>query len=213
MPRHGKRSLNGLRKEKSAAPAAATVKFEIISFESATAWESWLAENHAVSAGVWLRFFKKGSDVDSVTHDQALDEALCYGWIDGQIQKHDDKSWLQKFTPRRAKSVWSKRNIEHVARLTKAKKMKQAGLRQIQAAKTDGRWEMAYDSPSNMRMPQDFLERLAENKKAEAFFKSLTRANTYAIGWRLQTAKKPETREKRMKAILQMLAKGEKFHP
>jgi len=176
-------------------------------------WESWLAENHAVSAGVWLRFFKKGSDVDSVTHDQALDEALCYGWIDGQIQKHDDKSWLQKFTPRRAKSIWSKRNIEHVARLTKAKKMKQAGLRQIEAAKADGRWEMAYDSPSNMRMPQDFLERLAENKKAEAFFKSLTRANTYAIGWRLQTAKKPETREKRMKAILQMLAKGEKFHP
>jgi len=213
MPHRKKLSANRSGGRQSTPLAIASAGFEVISFESATAWESWLAENHAVLAGVWLRFFKKGSGVDSVTHGQALDEALCYGWIDGQIQKHDDKSWLQKFTPRRAKSIWSKRNIEHVARLTKAKKMKPAGLRQVEAAKADGRWEMAYDSPSNMRMPQDFLERLAENKKAEAFFKSLTRANTYAIGWRLQTAKKPETREKRMKAILQMLAKGEKFHP
>jgi uncharacterized protein YdeI (YjbR/CyaY-like superfamily) len=213
MPHRKKLSANRADNRKRAALATASAGFQVISFESATAWESWLAENHAVSVGVWLRFFKKGSDVDSVTHDQALDEALCYGWIDGQIQKQDEKSWRQKFTPRRAKSIWSKRNIEHVARLTKAKKMKPAGQRQVEAAKADGRWEMAYDSPSNMQTPQDFLERLAENKKAEAFFKSLTRANTYAIGWRLQTAKKPETREKRMKAILQMLAKGEKFHP
>ncbi|HEV2289842.1 MAG TPA: YdeI/OmpD-associated family protein [Candidatus Acidoferrales bacterium] len=207
------RSANAPRKDKNAARASAAGAFKVISFKSAKVWEAWLAENHAASVGVWLRFFKKSSGVGSITHDEALDEALCYGWIDGQIQKHDDKSWLQKFTPRRARSIWSKRNIEHVARLTNAKKMKPAGLRQVEAAKADGRWEMAYDSPSNMQVPKDFLERLAENKKAETFFKSLTRANTYAIGWRLQTAKKPETREKRIKAILQMLAKGQKFHP
>lgn len=213
MGNRTKRSANAPQKEKNAARASAVATFEVISFDSAKTWEAWLAEHHAASAGVWLRFFKKSSGIGSVTHDEALDEALCYGWIDGQIQKHDDKSWRQKFTPRRTRSIWSKRNIEHVARLTKAKKMKPAGLRQVEAAKTDGRWEMAYDSPSNMQVPQDFLKRLAENKKAEAFFKSLTRANLYSIGWRLQTAKRPETREKRMKAILQMMAKGEKFHP
>ena len=212
MANRTKRSANAPQKEKNGARAFAATTFEVISFESAKMWEAWLAENHAASAGVWLRFFKKSSGIGSVTHDEALDEALCYGWIDGQIQKHDEKSWRQKFTPRRARSIWSKRNIEHVARLTKAKKMKAAGLRQVEAAKADGRWEMAYDSPSNMQVPQDFLKRLAENKKAEAFFKSLTRANLYSIGWRLQTAKRPETREKRMKAILQMMAKGEKFH-
>ena len=212
MASRTKRSANAPQKEKNTARASAVATFEVISFESAKMWEAWLAENHAASAGVWLRFFKKSSGIGSVTHDEALDEALCYGWIDGQIQKHDDKSWRQKFTPRRARSIWSKRNIEHVARLTKARKMKPAGLRQVEAAKADGRWEMAYDSPSKMQVPRDFLKRLAENKKAEAFFKSLTRANLYSIGWRLQTAKRPETREKRMKAILQMMAKGEKFH-
>lgn len=213
MANRTKRSANTPQKEKNAAHTSAAAAFEVISFESAKMWEAWLAENHAASAGVWLRFFKKSSGVGSVTHDEALDEALCYGWIDGQIQKHDDKSWRQKFTPRRARSIWSKRNIEHVARLTKAKKMKPAGLRQVEAAKADGRWEMAYDSPSKMQVPRDFLKRLAENKKAETFFKSLTRANLYSVGWRLQTAKRPETREKRMKVILQMMAKGEKFHP
>ncbi|MFZ0214078.1 MAG: YdeI/OmpD-associated family protein, partial [Candidatus Acidiferrales bacterium] len=113
----------------------------------------------------------------------------------------------------RPKSIWSKKNIDHVARLTKARKMKPAGLHQVEAAKADGRWDTAYDSPSNMQLPKDFLQQLAKNKKAEIFFKNLTKANTYAIAWRLQTAKKSETREKRMKAILQMLAKGEKFHP
>ncbi|MGB6874462.1 MAG: YdeI/OmpD-associated family protein [Candidatus Acidiferrales bacterium] len=186
---------------------------EIISFSSADKWEHWLDKHHATSDGIWLRFFKKDSGVASVTHAEALDEALCYGWIDGQLQKCDDRSWLQKFTLRRANSIWSKKNIEHAERLCKAMKMKPAGLKQVEEAKADGRWTMAYDSPSAMQVPQDFLKRLARNRKAHTFFKTLSRANTYAIAWRLQTAKKPETREKRMKAILDMLAKGEAFHP
>lgn len=186
---------------------------EIVSFPSAKAWEQWLDTHHTTSSGIWLRFFKKGSGVASVTYSEALDEGLCYGWIDGQALKYDLKSWLQRFTPRRPKSLWSKRNIAHVARLSKANKMKPAGLAQAEAAKADGRWARAYDSPSVMRIPQDFLSRLGKNKKAHAFFKTLNRANTYAIAWRLQTAKKPETRAKRTKAILEMLAKGKAFHP
>lgn len=186
---------------------------QILSFRSAKEWERWLANHHADSNGIWLRLFKKGSGVVSVTYDEALDEALCHGWVDGQIQKYDEKSWLRKFTPRRPKSIWSKRNIEHVARLCKANKMKPAGAKQVEAAKADGRWEQAYDSPSSMQVPKDFLKLLAKSKKTEAFFKTLNKANTYAITWRLQTAKKPETREKRMKAILEMLARGEKLHP
>jgi uncharacterized protein YdeI (YjbR/CyaY-like superfamily) len=184
----------------------------IIAFKSAAKWEAWLAKNHALSNGIWLRFFKKDSGVASVTHDEALDKALCYGWIDGQLQKYDGQSWLQKFTPRGTKSIWSKRNIEHVTRLCKANKMKPAGLKQMELAQADGRWAQAYDSPRAMQVPEDFLDRLARNKKAQKFFGTLNRANLYSIAWRLQTAKKPETREKRMKAILQMVARGETFH-
>jgi uncharacterized protein YdeI (YjbR/CyaY-like superfamily) len=148
----------------------------------------------------------------TVTYAEALDEALCYGWIDGQLEKYDEKSWLRKFTPRRPKSVWSKRNIEHVNRLVDAGKMKPAGLKEMEAAKADGRWGRAYDSPSAMQVPQDFLAELSKHKKAQIFFETLNKANTYAIAWRLQTAKKPETREKRMKKFIQMLENGEKLH-
>ena len=185
---------------------------EIVACTSSKKWKRWLAKNHSRMQGVWLRFYKKASRVPSVTYDEALDEALCYGWIDGQLKPYDEKSWLRKFTPRRAKSPWSKRNIEHVHRLIKAGRMKDAGLRESEAAKADGRWKNAYDPGSTMAMPADFLKRLSRMKKAKAFFEILNKANTYAIAWRLQTAKKPETREKRMKAILAMLAKGEKFH-
>jgi uncharacterized protein YdeI (YjbR/CyaY-like superfamily) len=184
----------------------------IVSFQSSQEWEEWLAENHTQPGGVWLRFFRKGSGRPTVTHDEALDAALCYGWIDGQAKKYDELSWLHKFTPRRAGSVWSRRNTEHVERLTREDRMKPAGLAEVEAAKADGRWTRAYDSSSKMTVPEDFLEEVSKNKEAKAFFKTLNKANTYAIAWRLQTAKKPETREKRMKAILTMLAKGEKFH-
>ena len=175
-------------------------------------WRVWLAQNHRTSDGVWLRLYKKDSGKKTILHAEALDEALCYGWIDGQIQAYDEISWLRKFTPRRPKSIWSKRNIELVRRLTKEGRMKPAGLEQVAAAKKDGRWTQAYDSPKNMTVPQDFLQKLAKNPDAHAFFKTLNKANVYAIAWRLQTAKKPETRTRRMNTLLEMLGKGKKFH-
>lgn len=184
----------------------------ILSFKSQKDWASWLAKNHTASNGIWLRFFKKDSGVPSVTYAEALDEALCYGWIDGRLDPYDEKSWLRRFTPRRPRSPWSKRNIEHVNRLTAAGRMKPAGLKEVEAAKKDGRWEKAYDPQGAMELPADFLQALAKDKKAKAFFESLNRANHYAIAWRLQTAKRPETRARRMQAILAMLKKGEKFH-
>jgi uncharacterized protein YdeI (YjbR/CyaY-like superfamily) len=188
-------------------------KLPVLTFETAAEWEHWLSKNGGTSAGAWLQISKKDSGLQSLTYAEALDEALCYGWIDGQKKSNDARSWLQKFTPRTTKSGWSKKNTEHVERLIKAGKMKKAGLAVVQAAKKDGRWKAAYDSPSNAKIPEDFLKALARDKKAHAFFDSLNRANLYAITYRLQTAKKPETREKRMKMILEMMARGKKFHP
>lgn len=181
-------------------------------FPSPKGWETWLSKHHEASKGVWLRFYKKASGKKSLTYAEALDVALCYGWIDGQSKKADEESWLQKFTPRRPKSIWSKRNREYIERLQKAGRMKPAGLQEVEKAKADGRWDQAYDSPANMEMPEDFLQKLSKDKSAQAFFNTLNKTNKYAIGWRLQTAKKPETREKRMKNILEMLSRGEKFH-
>lgn len=186
--------------------------YPVKAFRDAAAFREWLAENHARAAGVWLRFFKKDSGKKTVTYAEALDQALCFGWIDGQVKKFDEASWIQKFTPRRTRSVWSKRNVEHTERLIAAGLMQPAGLAAIEAAKGDGRWEAAYDSPSKAAVPADFLEELAKHKKAHAFFKALNRANVYAIAYRLQTAKKAETRQRRMKQILEMLKRGEKFH-
>ncbi|HYO45525.1 MAG TPA: YdeI/OmpD-associated family protein [Gemmatimonadota bacterium] len=188
------------------------IDLPVLAFESKKRWEAWLAKNHAKSPGIWLRFFKKDSGVETVSHAEALDAALCYGWIDGQLAKHDERSWLRKFTPRRPKSIWSKRNIQHVKRLMEEGKMKPAGLEEVERAKSDGRWGKAYDSPSKMVVPEDFLEMLSKNKRARSFFETLNKANRYSIAWRFQTAKEPETRDKRMKAIIEMLAKGEKFH-
>ena len=184
----------------------------IKAFASAEAWAKWLATNHAHSAGIWLRIFNKESGEKTVTYAQALDEALCYGWIDGQKKKLDAGSWLQKFTPRSPRSIWSKRNIEHIERLTKENRMQPAGLAAFEEAKKDGRLAAAYDAPSTATVPDDLLLLLEKNKKAKAFFDSLNKANKYAITWRLQTAKKPETREKRLRLILGMLERGEKFH-
>lgn len=183
-----------------------------ITFASAGAWEQWLAANHAKSDGISLQIFKKESGVATVTYAAALDEALCYGWIDGQKKKMVSESWIQKFTPRRAQSIWSKRNIEHIERLTNEQRMKAAGLKGYEDAKVDGRLAAAYDSPAHSTIPDELLQLLEKNKKAKAFFDSLNKTNKYAITWRLQTAKKPETREKRMNIIMEMLAKGEQFH-
>jgi uncharacterized protein YdeI (YjbR/CyaY-like superfamily) len=185
---------------------------EIRAFPSAKEWEQWLAKRHLNSTGIWLQLFKKGSGVASVTYAEALAAAMCFGWIDGQLKKHDEQSWLRRFTPRRPRSVWSRRNCELVEQLIEAGKMRPAGLKEVEAAKSDGRWTRAYDSPNKMKVPQDFLKELSKNKAAQRFFETLNKTNTYAIAWRLQTAKKPETRERRLRVIIEMLAKGEKFH-
>lgn len=184
----------------------------IIEFETAEAFETWLLENHDNSNGLWLKIFKKNSGKKTISYAEALDVALCYGWIDGQKQAHDEQAWLQKFCPRRAKSIWSKINIGHVERLINERRMRPAGLQAVERAKADGSWEKAYDSPTQMTIPEDFIKELSKNKKAEAFFMGLNKTNLFSIGFRLQTAKKQETREKRMKEIIEMLAKGEKFH-
>ena len=185
---------------------------EIKFFDTASKFEAWLKKNHSSSKGVWLHFYKKGSGVKSLNHAGALDVALCYGWIDAVANKYDDTSYLQRFTPRRPKSIWSKKNIDNTNRLIEAGKMKASGLKAIEEAKADGRWEAAYDSPTNSTIPPDFLKALKKDKTAYKFFKTLNKTNTFAITWRLQTAKKPETREKRMKTILAMLAEGKAFH-
>jgi uncharacterized protein YdeI (YjbR/CyaY-like superfamily) len=185
---------------------------EILSFRTSAEFRKWLAANHRRSDGIWLRIFKKNSGEPTVTYAEALDEALCHGWIDGLKQSHDEVSWRQRFTPRRPKSGWSKINTRHAQRLIKADRMKAAGQAQIDAAKKDGRWTAAYDSPSNATLPEDFLAALRKNKKAYSFFESLNKANRYAIAYRLQTAKKPETKQRRMEMILAMLARGEAFH-
>ncbi len=187
-------------------------KNPIIAFLNQKEWEIWLAENHNKVSGLWLKFAKKNSGIASLTGAQALDVALCYGWIDGQRDKFDDNFYLNKFTPRRKGSLWSKRNCEIVDRLIKEKRMQPAGMAEVEKAKADGRWEKAYDSPKNMKVPADFIQAVKKDKKAYAFFRTLNKTNLYAIAWRLQTAKKPETRERRMKKMLRMMAEGEKFH-
>ncbi|HLJ58364.1 MAG TPA: YdeI/OmpD-associated family protein [bacterium] len=191
---------------------SAETELGIVAFSSAKEWKQWLAKNHARSNGIWLRLFKRDSAVSTVSYDEALDEALCCGWIDGQLKRYDERSWLRKFTPRRPKSVWSKRNRERAERLAKAGKMRAAGVKEIEAAKQDGRWNAAYDPASKMRVPDDLRRGLAENTRAHAFYTTLNRTNVYAIAWRLQTAKTPGTRQKRLTRILAMLAQGQTFH-
>lgn len=181
-------------------------------FRSAADFRQWLAKEHANSKGVMLRIYKKESGVPTVSYAEALDEALCFGWIDGQKLPYDTKSWLQKFTPRRSRSGWSKKNTEHVERLIESGAMTAAGVKEVDAAKADGRWAAAYESQSSAQAPNELIEALARNKKARAFYATLNKANLYAIAYRLQTAKKPETKERRLKAIIEMLARGEKFH-
>ncbi len=186
---------------------------QTLDFKTSEDFRHWLEKHHTEPDGIWLRIFKKDSREKSLTYAEALDQALCYGWIDGQKKAHDELSWLQRFTPRRAKSVWSKINTQHVDRLIKTGAMTAAGMQAVEAAKADGRWQAAYASSKNATPPEDFLKELSKNKQAEAFFLTLNKANVYAIVYRLATAKKPETREKRMKTILAMMEQGKVFHP
>jgi uncharacterized protein YdeI (YjbR/CyaY-like superfamily) len=183
-----------------------------MSFASSRDFRAWLSKNHRQSDGILLRIYKKDAALRTVTYSEALDQALCFGWIDGQKRPFDKQSWLQQFTPRRRNSGWSKANTQHAERLITTGEMTPAGLREVTAAKADGRWDAAYDSFSNAAVPDDFLKELARNKKAKAFFQTLNKTNLYSIAYRLQTAKKPETRESRMRGIIDKLARGEKFH-
>lgn len=189
------------------------VEPDVRAFPTAEAWETWLAENHAASPGVWLRFAKKGSGMKSVTYAEALDVALCYGWIDGQLKHLDERFYLHRFTPRGPRSKWSKINRGHVARLIESGRMRPAGLKAVEAAKADGRWEAAYDSPKTAAVPEDLRRALAKDAKAKQFFAGLSGANRYAILYRVQDAKRPATRARRIVRIVAMLAAGKTFHP
>lgn len=174
-------------------------------------WADWLAKQHAKSPGVWLKLAKKGSAISSVTYEEALEVALCYGWIDGQKKGFDDQYWLQKFTPRGPKSIWSKINTEKAERLIANSEMQPAGLQAVEAAKRDGRWAAAYASQKNITIPEDFRSVLDRNPKAREFFETLKSAERYSFLFRIQTAKKPETRAKRIRQFIGMLEKGEKI--
>ncbi len=204
--------LGTIRQLNNALPTLFGAMDEIVEFQSASQWDKWLAENFSKSKGTWIRFFKKASDVSSINSSDALDVALCYGWITGQAKPYDDRSWLGRFVPRRPKSIWSKINTKRAETLIRQGRMKSAGLKQVEEAKRDGRWDRAYGPPSTAKLPEDFLEALRKNKEAEAFFKTLNRANIYSVVFRLENAKNEESRSMKIRQMIKMFKKGEKFH-
>lgn len=183
----------------------------VLSFESTEAFEKWIGA-HIADAGLWLKIAKKGSGIVTISYAQGLDVALCYGWIDGQKQTYDSQYFLQRFTPRRAKSVWSKINVGKVAELIKQGRMQSEGMVTIDAAKADGRWDAAYAGASTMGISEDFAAALEANPQAKAFWATLNKTNTYAFNFRIQTAKKPETRKARIEKFIGMLNNGEVIH-
>ena len=185
----------------------------ILLFEKQVDWDRWLAKNHGTSSGVWLRLAKKSSGTSSVTYAEAIEIALCQGWSDGQKKSDNEQYWLQRFTPRTGKSMWSKINRDKALSLIERGQMKAAGLKEVERAKSDGRWEGAYDSARTATIPEDFQGALDLNAKAKAFFETLSGQNRYAVLFRIQAAKKPETRTKRIQAFVQMLENHEKLHP
>jgi len=184
-----------------------------VSFATARAWGAWLRAHHASSRGVWLKLAKKGSSSTSLTYPSALAVALAWGWIDGQKNKFDDAWWLQRFTPRTPKSPWSKINRAKAEALIASGSMEAPGLAEVERAKRDGRWERAYDGARSSSVPADLAAALARNARARAFFEALDAANRYAILYRVQTAKKPETRAERIARFVAMCAKHETIHP
>ena len=180
----------------------------------AAAWREWLGEHFADPAGVWLVLAKKGTTVPTcLTYDEALDEALCHGWIDGQVQRRDEGTYRQRFTPRRQRSPWSKRNIGIVERLTAEGRMRPSGLAEVERARSDGRWQAAYAGPASIDVPDDLAAALAAEPKAKAWFDVLTAQNRYAVLYRLHDAKRPETRARRLEQYVGMLARGETPYP
>ena len=185
----------------------------VVLFKRQKDWADWLDKNHAISAGLWLKLAKKTASLESVSYDEALEVALCYGWIDGQKKSCDDLSWLQKFTPRGVKSIWSKINREKAETLIKNGQMRPAGLLAVEHARQAGRWETAYDSQREATVPLDFQTSLNGNAQAKVFFATLDGRNRYAILFRIQTAKKAETRARRIEQFIKMLEQNEKIYP
>jgi uncharacterized protein YdeI (YjbR/CyaY-like superfamily) len=185
----------------------------MLSFRDRDAFADWLADNHGSSPGVWLKLAKKGSGVPSVSYAEAIEVALSWGWIDGQKQSHDGRQWLLKFTPRGARSLWSKINRDKATALIAAMKMMAPGLAEIERATRDGRWEAAYDSPKSSTVPADLQAALDGNARARRAWATIDSANRYAILWRVQTAKKAETRARRIVELVAMLGRGELLHP
>ena len=184
-----------------------------LTFPTQKEWEAWLERNGSASSGVWLRLAKKSTEQSTVSYAKALESALCYGWIDGKKQAEDEHYWLQRFTPRTAKSIWSKINKEKAEALITSGRMRPAGMREIDRARQDGRWEAAYSSASNSTVPQDLEVALNANLKAKKHFATLNSRNRYAILFRVQNAKKPETRARKIAEFVEMLSKGEALYP
>ncbi len=185
----------------------------IIPFASQDAWGAWLEEHHATSGGLWLKIAKKGSGIETVSYAEALDVALCYGWIDGQKASFDDRYWLQRFRPRRPRSKWSKINRQKATELIEKGEMKPAGLREVERAKADGRWDAAYDAQSTATVPDDLQRELEKNDRAREFFDTLDSANRYAILYQIQDAKRPQTRARRIEKYVAMLSEQKKLYP
>jgi len=184
-----------------------------LEFAHRKAWAAWLDKNHGKSYGIWVRLAKKGSAGQSVTYSEALEVALCFGWIDGQKKGESDAAWLQKFIPRANRSIWSKINRKKALALIEDGRMKPAGLRAIKRAKANGSWDAAYDSPSTAKVPNDLQAALDKNARAKAFFSELDNQNRYAVLYRIQTVKKAETRSRKIQQFIEMLARNEKLHP
>jgi uncharacterized protein YdeI (YjbR/CyaY-like superfamily) len=182
-------------------------------FPDRTAWEKWLAANHATADGIWVKFARKEAGIRTVSHEVALEVALCYGWIDAQGRKFDEQYWLLRFTPRRRRSKWSKINRDKAVALIKSGKMKPAGLREVERAKADGRWEAAYPGSRAATVPDDLQRELDKNERARKFFATLTSQNRYAILYRIHEAKKPETRSRRIEKFVAMLNDQQKIYP
>lgn len=209
----------GVAKKAAATRSAATKRARsakevgpIRAFKTQQDFKNWLDKNHGMAGGVWVRFGKKGSGIKSITHPEALEVALCYGWIDALRLPETGKTYLQRFLPRRPKSLWSKINRDKVLALMQSGRMHAAGLAEIERAQSDGRWAAAYDSPSRATVPAELQRELDRNPTAKEFFDKLDRVNRYAIIWRIQTARTPATREGRMRTLIDMLEKGKKLH-
>jgi uncharacterized protein YdeI (YjbR/CyaY-like superfamily) len=180
----------------------------VVFFESAKDWETWLDAHHETSDGVWIQIAKKSTGLVSVDYREALEVALCFGWIDGQRRPTDDTHFVQKFTPRRPRSKWSQINVAHIARLTKSGRMRPAGRREVEAAKADGRWDAAYASQSTIEVPDDFQAALDARPEAAAFFATLSRTNRYPFLFRIHDAKRADTRARRIAQYVELLADG-----